>query len=77
VGYAFLGTVGGRGYATEAAGATLAHAREALGIPYVVAIVKPGNTASMRVLEKLGLRQDGVIPIPGHDNPSVYFIPAG
>lgn len=55
LGYAFLPQHRGRGYAFEAALAVLAHAR-ALGIPRVVAIVSPANTASSALLLKLGMR---------------------
>jgi RimJ/RimL family protein N-acetyltransferase len=49
----------GRGYATEAAGAWLETAFARLGIDAVVALAEPANTASLRVLEKLGMRRDG------------------
>ncbi len=47
----------GRGYATEAARAVLTHARETLGLRELVADVDEPNTASLRVLEKLGFRR--------------------
>src|SRR4051812_31068419 len=49
----------GRGYATEAAGAWLEAAFSRLGISEVVALAEPANAASLRVLEKLGMRRDG------------------
>jgi [ribosomal protein S5]-alanine N-acetyltransferase len=49
----------GRGYATEAAGAWLEAAFSQLGISEVVALAEPANAASLRVLEKLGMRRDG------------------
>lgn len=49
----------GRGYATEAAGAWLDAALGPLGIQEVVAVVEPGNAASARVLEKVGMRAAG------------------
>jgi RimJ/RimL family protein N-acetyltransferase len=49
----------GRGYATEAAGAWLETAFSRLGIHEVVALAEPANTASLRVLEKLGMTRDG------------------
>lgn len=56
VGFAFLAEHRGQGYASEAAGALVRHAREALGIERVHGIAAPQNAASIRVLEKLGLR---------------------
>jgi RimJ/RimL family protein N-acetyltransferase len=47
----------GRGLATEAARAVLEHAFGPLKIERVVAVVKPENRASQRVLEKAGLHQ--------------------
>ncbi|MFC5477752.1 GNAT family N-acetyltransferase [Massilia suwonensis] len=55
IGYAFLPEYGGQGYAFEAAQGVLAHAR-ALGLKRLVATVVPENEASIRLLEKLGLR---------------------
>ena len=46
----------GKGYATEAASATLRFGFENLAIEKIIAVVHPENTASTRVLEKLGFR---------------------
>jgi RimJ/RimL family protein N-acetyltransferase len=46
----------GRGIATEAAGRLLQHAFEAHRLERVLAVVISGNTASKRVLTKLGMR---------------------
>jgi [ribosomal protein S5]-alanine N-acetyltransferase len=73
IGYAYLARHSGQGYATEAARAVLAHAREVLGLETVLAITSPGNTASQRVLEKIGLRYVQMIDLPGHAEPSAYF----
>ena len=48
----------GRGYATEAARVTLAHGFGPLGLAEIVAMAVPGNAASRRVMEKLGMRRD-------------------
>jgi ribosomal-protein-alanine N-acetyltransferase len=73
IGYAFLERHSGQGYATEAAAALLDHARETLGLEAVVAITAPDNTASQRVLEKIGLRFVQMIDVPGYGGPSAYF----
>ena len=49
----------GRGYATEAAGTWLETAFSRLGIREVVALAEPANAASLRVLEKVGMRRVG------------------
>lgn len=46
----------GRGYASEAAAAVLAHAFERLGVARLKASVAPENRASARILQKLGFR---------------------
>ncbi len=50
----------GKGYATEAARATIACAFETLGLHRVYAYYFPGNEASGRVLEKAGMTREGV-----------------
>jgi len=49
----------GRGYATEAAGAMLAFGFEELGLHRVAAQCIAENAASVRVMEKLGMRREG------------------
>lgn len=55
LGYRFLKPAWGRGYATEAAFASLRFGFEKLGIKRIVGRALPGNTASLRVLEKCGM----------------------
>ena len=73
LGYAFLERWWGRGYAREAAAAVLAHARGALGLATVAAIVNPDNIASRRVLETIGFRFIDVRHLDGWDQPSAYY----
>lgn len=65
LGYAYLPQYWGQGYAYEAAAAVLAYGRATLGLPRIVAIVSPHNARSIRVLEKLGLRYERMITLPG------------
>jgi ribosomal-protein-alanine N-acetyltransferase len=51
--------VWGRGYATEAGGAAMQHVLQTLERPRVVAIIDPGNDASVRVVQRLGMRYEG------------------
>lgn len=51
----------GRGYATEAGRAVLRHAFETMGLRRVYATHFAKNPASGRVLEKLGMRREGVM----------------
>jgi RimJ/RimL family protein N-acetyltransferase len=59
LGYTLAAPWWGRGYATEAAAAWLATAFETLGIAEVIALAEPANVASLRVLEKVGMRRAG------------------
>lgn len=56
LGFAFLPQFRGRGYALEAAAATLAYAWNELRLPRVVAITAPDNQRSLSLLGKLGMR---------------------
>jgi RimJ/RimL family protein N-acetyltransferase len=55
VGFAFFPEFWGRGFAFEAAEATLRHGLVKYGMKRVIATVAVGNTGSIRVLEKLGM----------------------
>lgn len=57
IGYAFMPEHRGRGYAFEAGQAVVRHAA-ALGIRRLAAITSPANTASIALLQRLGLRFD-------------------
>src|SRR5262245_35989476 len=73
LGFAFLSEHWGRGYATEAAGAVLAHGRRAFGLARIVAITSPENAASIGVLEKLGFRYERMVALqPGGDEVRLY-----
>lgn len=74
VGYAILARFAGRGFAQEAAQACVDHGRSKLAMGKIVAITTPDNKASQRVLEKIGLKFDSVIQLPGHGGESAYFV---
>jgi len=57
----------GKGYASEASFAVLAHARDDLRIETLTAIVSPDNAASIGLIEKLGLVHARMITMPGED----------
>jgi [ribosomal protein S5]-alanine N-acetyltransferase len=52
----------GKGYATEAARAVLDRALGPLGLPEVLAEIDAGNTASIAVIERLGMTPFEVVP---------------
>lgn len=59
LGYWIAPAESGRGYATEAARCCLRYAFDDRNLRKVTARVFEGNDASMRVLEKLGFREEG------------------
>ncbi|HEU4724071.1 MAG TPA: GNAT family N-acetyltransferase [Candidatus Eisenbacteria bacterium] len=73
VGFAFLPRYAGCGYATESAAAVLDHGRRTLGIGRIVAITTPNNIRSIRVLEKIGLRFEGIVRLPGDDEDLAFY----
>ena len=77
IGFALTETQQGHGYAFEAAAATLRFAREVLHLRRVIAIALPGNVASTRLLERLGLRLEGTIRLaPDKELLNLYGTPA-
>ena len=65
LGYAFLPAARGRGVAREAAEAVLALARPRFGADTVLAIVNPENAPSIRLLERVGFVEEGMVQPPG------------
>lgn len=59
IGWAVHSQEWGKGYATEAARRVMRLAFEELNVHRLIAFCNAGNTASARVMEKLGMRQDG------------------
>ena len=58
IGFAFFPRFWGQGYAVESATAVKTWALGDLGLDCLLAITNPGNTGSIRVLEKIGLALD-------------------
>ena len=57
----------GRGLVTEAARATLRFGFEEAGLDYIVAIALPPNKGSWRVMEKCGMKREGLANHYNHD----------
>jgi len=72
IGFAFLPRFWRRGYALESASAVLAYGREILELDRIVAITSPDNDASIRLLEKIGLRFEQNIQFAGE--PTKLFV---
>jgi RimJ/RimL family protein N-acetyltransferase len=65
IGYAFLPAFRGQGFAVESALGVKAYARDVVGLTRLVAVVPPGNDRSIRVLERLGMRFERTLRLPG------------
>jgi ribosomal-protein-alanine N-acetyltransferase len=61
IGFAFLPQYRSQGYARESASAVRRYGHEVLGLTRIVAIVSPANADSIRLLEKIGLRFEGMV----------------
>jgi ribosomal-protein-alanine N-acetyltransferase len=73
VGYALLPQFWGQGYALEAVQATLRHAASKFGLKRVIGVVSEGNAASIRVLEKAGMRFERMVSMqPGEPEIRLY-----
>jgi RimJ/RimL family protein N-acetyltransferase len=73
LGFAFLPRYWGRGYATEAAAAVVGLAFSALGLERLVAITTLDNASSIKLLEKLGMRREESVELPGEGAPLLLF----
>ncbi|MBV8665456.1 MAG: GNAT family N-acetyltransferase [Burkholderiaceae bacterium] len=68
LGYAFLPEYRGQGFAFEAATAMLDYARDEIGLKRLVAIVSPDNEASVKLLERLGMRFERMLMLKEPDD---------
>lgn len=76
LGYAFLPEFWGKGFAREAARASLAWGHSEMGLRRVIAIVSPGNEASIRLLSSLGFRFVRMIQMePSDPGTALYELP--
>ena len=73
VGYAILTRHSGNGYAYEAAAAVMTYGRKTLGLPRIIGVTSPANAASIRILEKLGLRFERMVKLPQFEKSSMLF----
>lgn len=57
----------GKGYATEAGGAAMDWGFEALGIDFLISVIRTGNDRSVRVAEKLGEAWQYTLAVMGQE----------
>ena len=63
--YHYTGACWNKGYGTEAAIAVLAHGLGPVGLDAIMAVVMPDNVGSWRVMEKAGMRYEGLVDYYG------------
>jgi RimJ/RimL family protein N-acetyltransferase len=73
LGFALRQKFHGQGYAQEAAQAVMLHARNMLHLRRIVAITKPQNRDSIRLLEKLSFRFEKTIRMPDDKGDTSLF----
>ena len=73
IGFALLPAYRGQGYALEAATAVMALGRKTLGLRRIVGITSPDNDRSIALLEKLGMKAEGVTQLLPGDAATALF----
>jgi len=73
LGFAFLDEFTGQGYAREAARASLEMARDVLGMPTMLALARPENARSIRLLTLLGFQLRGPLTMHEGEAPVLLF----
>jgi RimJ/RimL family protein N-acetyltransferase len=75
IGFAFLPEFWNTGYAFESASAVMLYGKDVLKLTRIIAITNKDNYASAKLLNKLGLRFNRVINLPGDRNETRLFVP--
>lgn len=73
IGFAFLPSFWGQGYAYESASAVMAYGRRTFDLKRLVAVTSPDNYASIRVLEKLGLQFEKIVRLSPEDSEILLY----
>lgn len=73
LGFAFLNSHTGKGYAYEVSCAMINYAKHELRLKKLVAITNTTNARSIRLLEKLGFVSNGEIKMPNEEEELLHF----
>ncbi len=74
LGYAFLPEYTGKGFAAEAAAATVEYALNTLNFKQLLAVVNPANEASVRLLCKIGMQFERMMPFENQLDPVALYV---
>jgi RimJ/RimL family protein N-acetyltransferase len=77
IGFSLMPEFWSKGYAYEAAAATVEYAKTTAGLPRLVAIVNPDNAASIRLIGRLGLHFERNLVMPDGHTVEVHAIDFG
>ena len=73
IGFAFLPAFTCKGYAVEAAIATMAFGKSTFGLKRIVGIASRDNVSSNKLLEKIGLKFERMVRMPRDDEEVMLF----
>lgn len=72
IGFAFLPQFCGKGFAFEAARASMQYSNEILGFKRILAITTQDNESSQKLLEKIGFKFESLIKMPNNEELNLY-----
>ena len=73
IGFAFLPQFCGQGFAVEAAVAVMAYGKNTLDLKRIVGITSQNNLASIKLLEKIGLKFERMAQLPKENEEIMLF----
>jgi ribosomal-protein-alanine N-acetyltransferase len=76
IAYALAKPYWSQGFATEAASAVLSYGLDVVGLNILYALAVPENSASQRVMVKLGMRYEGIVNRYYQSRMACYYISA-
>jgi len=74
LGYRLIKKKWGNGIASEAVGSVCEYGLKTLRLSRIIATVEPGNLASVRVLQKVGMRYESEIMYDGYTHPDHLYV---
>ncbi|ETX09251.1 GNAT family N-acetyltransferase [Candidatus Entotheonella palauensis] len=74
IGYRLARAFWGKGYATEAVLAVRDYGFNVLCLPRLIAMIDPGNVASIRVAEKAGMHYEDEVMFEGYTHPDRVYV---
>lgn len=74
IAYHYIPSAWGKGYGTEVAAAVLGYGFGTLGLERIIALAYPENVGSWRIMEKVGMRSDGIASYYGIERLKKYVV---